>query len=312
MTSLAAAPPTAPSPAPGRPLEIEEWTNRYVVHPLSRRLVDVLEPTGITPNAVSVLGVVMAAAAGAAYYDLSWPAAALVGFVLHVAWHVFDGADGQLARRTGKASPYGELVDGVCDHLGQLFIYVAFALLLSRTLGVWAFALAAGAGVSRAAQASAYETCRRNYRRWVYGAGWIRQTLDSVEAGPGRWSGAGAALGRIYLAVSGLVSADDRAVETAMTALTAQPGPSADVARQTYRAHIQPVVKRASLLSANWRTCAAFVSMLAGGPLWYLLWELMGLNLAMLLLVGAERRANARLLAALANPAAPGAQAPAA
>jgi phosphatidylglycerophosphate synthase len=297
MTSLAA--PALDPPAPGRPIEIEEWTNRRLVHPLSRALVDLLLPTGISPNAVSVLGVVMAAGAGAAFLLLPWPAAALTGFAFHVAWHVFDGADGQLARRTGRASPNGELVDGICDHAGQLAIYLAFALLLSRSLGAWAFLLAAGAGVSRAAQASAYETCRRDYRRWVYGAGWIRQTLSTVEASASPWKRAAAHLGRLYLAVSAMVSADDRAVEAAMAALTAEPGARAGEARALYRAHRLPVVKRASLLSANWRTVAAFLSMLAGSPVYYLLWELVGLNLAMALLARTERTANARLLWAL-------------
>jgi hypothetical protein len=70
-------------------------------------------------------------------------------------------------------------------------------------------------------------------------------------------------------------------------------------ARALYREAMQPVVKRASLLSANWRTLAAFLSMLAGSPLWYLLWELLGLNVALLLLQGSERRAAARLVKAL-------------
>jgi len=241
----------------------------------------------------------LGAGAGAAYLWAPWPAGPFAGFALAVAWHVFDGADGQLARRTGRASPNGELVDGLCDHLGQLAIYLAFAVLLSRTLGGWAFALAAAAGVSRAAQASAYETCRKNYRRWVYGAGWIRQTLETVEAAPGAWSRVAAGLGRVYLAVSSRVTADDRAVEAAMSAMTAPGFRHATEARAAYRVHMLPVVRRASLLNANWRTVAAFLSMLAGSPLAYLLWEFVGLNLALVLLVGAERRAAERLLADL-------------
>ncbi len=46
-----------------RPSEVEEPTNRWFIHPMSRALVEVLIPTGITPNMVSVLGMVMAAAA---------------------------------------------------------------------------------------------------------------------------------------------------------------------------------------------------------------------------------------------------------
>ena len=239
-----------------------------------------------------------AAVAGVAYFALPWPFAALVGFAFHLAWHVFDGADGQLARRTGRASPSGELVDGICDHLGQLCIYVAFAVLLVPALGGWAFLLAVAAGLSRAVQANAYETLRRNYRRWVYGAGWIRQTLGATEAGAhGPGKRAMVALGRAYLAVSSRISADDSGVEAAMTARTA--GPDAAAARALYRETMQPLVKRASALSANYRTLAALLSMLAGSPLWYLLWEIVGLNLVLAAVVAAEARANRRLAAAL-------------
>src|SRR5665647_1552446 len=134
MTSLAAPAPPPSAPAPGRPLEIEEWTNRRIVHVLSRMLVDRLEPTGVSPNMVSVLGAAMAAAAGASFLLLPWPAAAFAGLVFGVAWHVFDGADGQLARRTGRASPNGELVDGICDHVGQTAVYLSLAIVLSRSL----------------------------------------------------------------------------------------------------------------------------------------------------------------------------------
>jgi phosphatidylglycerophosphate synthase len=298
MTALADSAPPPPPRAPGRPPEIEEWTNLRLVHPLSRRLVEALIPTGVSPNAVSMMGVVMAAVAGVAYFALPWPFAALVGFAFHLAWHVFDGADGQLARRTGRASPNGELVDGICDHLGQLCIYVAFAALLAPALGGWAFALALAAGLSRAVQANAYETLRRNYRRWVYGAGWIRQTLGATEAGAdGPWKRGMVALGRAYLAVSSRISADDSGVEAAMTARTA--GADAAAARALYQERMQPLVKRASALSANYRTLAALLSMLAGSPLWYLLWEIVGLNLVLAAVVAAEARANRRLAAAL-------------
>jgi phosphatidylglycerophosphate synthase len=38
--------------------------------------------------------------------------------MLHMGWHVLDGADGDLARMTGRASPQGELFDGICDYVG--------------------------------------------------------------------------------------------------------------------------------------------------------------------------------------------------
>ncbi|HTK35278.1 MAG TPA: CDP-alcohol phosphatidyltransferase family protein [Caulobacteraceae bacterium] len=264
-------------------------------------MVAVLIPTGVSPNAVSILGAVMAAAAAGAFVLLPWPASALVGLACLLGWHVFDGADGDLARRTGRASPNGELVDGLCDHLGQASIYLAFALMLSDGMGLWAWVLPLMAGLSRAGQASAYEACRRNYRRWVYDARWIRQTLArSDEAKGSAARRLKLALARTYVAISRLVSADDRAVEWTMERLTAEGGDVATTARQLYRRRMAPLVKRASTLSANYRSLAAFLSVLAGAPLGFVLYELVALNLVLVWLRWSEARANRDLVEALA------------
>ena len=87
-----------------------------------------------------------AAAAAICYARPAWPLSAFGGLPLMFAWHVLDGADGDLARRTGRASPNGELVDGICDHVSQVLIYVAFAFILQRSLGGWAWAIGGGGG----------------------------------------------------------------------------------------------------------------------------------------------------------------------
>ena len=300
MTSVAPPASPEPAPAPGRPAEIEEWSNRRLVHPLSRALVRALIPTGIAPNAVSALGTVMAALAGSAFVLLPWPASAGVGAAFLLGWHVFDGADGDLARRTGRASPNGELVDGICDHLGQAAVYIAFAVMLWPTLGPWALVLPTAAGVSRMVQASAYEGCRRNYRRWVYGARWIRQTLPTLEGtAKGPLDRLKIALARLYVTVSAGASADDRGVEAAMARALAPGGEAAAAARALYQARFQPLVKRASGLSANYRSLAMVVAVLAGAPILFPLWEIVALNLGLLALRRAEARANATLVSAL-------------
>jgi hypothetical protein len=161
--------------------------------------------------------------------------------------------------------------------------------------------LAFSAGLSRAVQASAYEGCRRNYRRWVYGARWIRQTLavadPEAESPLQRFK---VKRGLAYVVISRLVSADDRALEAAMERATDAGGEAAASARRLYRQSMLPVVKRASVLSANYRSLAAFLSVLAGVPVAFLLYELVALNAALVLLGAAEARANRGLIRALA------------
>src|SRR4051795_4096486 len=116
----------AGTPAARRP-EMDDWLNARVFHPLARRLARALVATPATPNAVSVGGGLLIVAAAILYTRLAWPESVLLGFLAHALWHVFDGADGDLARLTGKASPVGELVDGVCDYAGHIVLYVFLA-----------------------------------------------------------------------------------------------------------------------------------------------------------------------------------------
>ena len=294
------------NPPPGRPREIEAWTNVRLVHPVSHAVVDILLATPVTPNQVSLASVACAAGAAACYLDLSWPWAAFAGLACQFAWHVMDGADGDLARRSGRASPLGELIDGVCDHLSQVLIYVAFVFILQRHgWGPWAWVIASTAGASHFLQANVYETGRKTYRRWVYGAEWMRQTSASAagQRGPQR------ALASLYMAVSNLASPGEARIEAAMAPALAGDAESAAVARALYRDLYAPLVKSSGVLDSNTRTIAAFASVLAGSPMWFFLFEITVLNMALVWL-GRERRRRDDQLVSLLGASAQAASAP--
>jgi phosphatidylglycerophosphate synthase len=311
---MSSSPTAEDRPAQGRPVEIEEWLNRVLIHPLSRRLVTVLIPTGVTPNMVSVMGVVMAAIAAGLYGGLPWPVSALLGFVAHLGWHVFDGADGDLARRTGKSSPSGEVVDGICDYLSHVVIYLVLAMILagqfrSGQFGdispAWAWVLAILAGLSRAVQANHYESSRRTYQWWVYGMPWIRQGLSerAAETGPATpWDRIRTGLGGSYLAISRLVTPDDSELEPLRARLLT--GPKAPAMRQLYAEAHKPLLKRAGWLGALHETQAIFLSMLAMSPLWVFIYILVALNGLMLVSISGQKRANHKLAVALRELAA--------
>ena len=106
------APAQAPAKPNTRPTELQDPLNLHIYHPLARRLARVLSHTPVTPNMVSVFGGLMVVAAGVIYWGMDlwgwiWPIGALSGMALHLGWHVVDGADGDLARMTGRASPIG-------------------------------------------------------------------------------------------------------------------------------------------------------------------------------------------------------------
>ncbi|HEY5288892.1 MAG TPA: CDP-alcohol phosphatidyltransferase family protein [Caulobacteraceae bacterium] len=272
--------------APGRPLEIEAASNVYLVHPAARALATYLSRTAVTPNQVSIASVFASGCAAASYVAAPWPWNAFAGLALQFVWHVLDGADGDLARRTGRASPRGELIDGVCDHVSQGLIYIAFAIMAQRTVGGWAWAVAFAAAGSHFVQANAYETGRKAYRRFVYGAPWMRQT----GAGEGELGGL---LAHFYLAVSVVLSPGEAEVESAF-------GQSVDGSERPahlYRDAFAPIVKTSGILASNTRTLAAFIAVLVARPVWFFIFELTVLNAALFALAVWRARANGRFAA---------------
>lgn len=253
----------------GRIAEMQHPLDRALFHPLAARLAHTLAPTPITPNMVSIAGGLSVVFAGLLYTRLDWPQAAVLGFAAHLLWHVLDGADGDLARMTGRTSATGEVVDGLSDYAGHIVLYLMLAGAAFHAEGALIWYLAVGAGISRMVQANFYEVQRRQYLHWAHGVAWLR---TSVGAGP-PWMRSVAA---VYLGGARVLAPSypriDRAVDEPATT---------KAVRQTVRTLGPHAFAGSSLLGANWRTIALGMSMLAGSPLWFFLYEATLLNVVL-------------------------------
>jgi hypothetical protein len=222
---------------------------------------------------VSVAGALAIMLAALAYAQPLWPWSAALGLALHIGWHVLDGADGDLARLTGRSSPRGELIDGICDYAGHIVLYVTLGSIAATALGIGGWVLMAAAGASRVAQAAHYEGIRRQYQLLAYGTPWLANT-----AHPGRGLG-----GRKHPLVASYLWLTGKIVPHggALTEAAQDPGRS-EVLRGAMLAQGPQVLARMSVLSANYRTLAVGAAMLAGAPQWYFLFEVVLLNLVLL------------------------------
>ena len=83
---------------------------------------------GFTPNGITLLGfaVCVVSACLVAYEWLVW------GGVVFLAGGVLDLFDGALARLTGKATPFGALLDSVFDRLGEAALFVGLGVYILR------------------------------------------------------------------------------------------------------------------------------------------------------------------------------------
>ncbi|MSQ41226.1 MAG: CDP-alcohol phosphatidyltransferase family protein [Dehalococcoidia bacterium] len=91
---------------------------------LQAPLVRLLARTGVTPNQVTLLGLLLSVAA-AVLASQGWFLWA--GLTLAVG-SALDMVDGMLARSTGKASPQGALLDSVADRLGEAAVLLGLLL----------------------------------------------------------------------------------------------------------------------------------------------------------------------------------------
>lgn len=275
----------------GKPREVQGFLNRAVYHPAARRLATWLAASPVTPNMVSVAGAAMVVTTGVLYAYVTTPAAIALGFVLHLLWHVVDGADGDLARMTGRASASGEIVDGLCDYGGHIALYLMLGSALDDTLGGWAWVLAVGAGVSRIAQSVYAESQRRTYLWWVYNVAWLRTTGAR---------GASAGFAGLYLGISKRFSGGTETVDVLVAAAQHDPAERqriAELARQAGRRTLPLQIG----LGANPRTVLLGLSMIAGGPVWFFLIEATVLNVLMIASIVQQRRTCRRLAGLIAR-----------
>ena len=286
-----------------RTAEIEETTNLYFIHPLAACLVPVFARLHVSPNAVSVTGLLFGLLAGLAYYHYQSPLWAVTGFVMMLAWHVMDGADGQLARFTHSQSHLGKVLDGISDDATFAAVYTALALALAREYGPGVYALVIAAAACHLIQAATYEAQRQEYDFWGFG----RRSPQSAQADAGTIRvapGLLSALDRLFYGVLSFPAArvTERIRTTMTAALERQPEREA-LLRERYREMFAPMLRQWSMLSANYRTAGIFACALLKAPQYYFWFTLIGFNLIMVWLIHRQGERCRLLLTVLDAPA---------
>ncbi len=98
--------------------EMREWAQRRV-----RPVVLALDRLGLSPNAVSFIGLLISVLAG-------WVAAKgalFLGGIVLLVGSIFDMLDGNLARLQGKVSRQGAFLDSNFDRLAEAAVYTGLA-----------------------------------------------------------------------------------------------------------------------------------------------------------------------------------------
>ena len=293
---------------PKRPRELQDRLNYHLYHPLAWRLARILAHTPLTPNMVSVFGGLLVVAAGVVYFNmdstggpwaLGWPMGAMLGMALHMSWHVVDGADGDLARITGRTSPIGEMVDGICDYASHIVLYVLLAFVLTRQIGsgqAWAWTLAAGA--SHIVQSNHVEVQRRFYQYWTYSVPWLNNAKDNNAGLFGEktlFARLFEPIARGYLFLAAGMTPHARQIDEAVRqALAADDKPRLAAIRAEVAREQKPLLDFLKLLGPNPRAIVLGLGMIAGSPVYYFFYQVVVLNLLLLISVQLHNRAAKR------------------
>jgi phosphatidylglycerophosphate synthase len=121
------------------------------IHHVARVVVRPLAKTAVTPNQLTTvrLATGVAAAGMLAVGRDPWSDVAAGVFVLAM---VLDRADGDLARLTGKTSPFGHAYDLISDTTCNALIFLALGVgLRDGAFGAWAIPMGIAAGLAVAA-----------------------------------------------------------------------------------------------------------------------------------------------------------------
>lgn len=126
-------------------------SHNTLIHRVARVLIKPLLNSPVTPNHVTTvrLCVGLCAAAALAVGEPYWRN---LGAGLFVISMVLDRADGDLARQTGKGTPFGHKYDLVADSLCNTLLFIGLGVgLRESAFGLWAIPMGGAAGLSVAA-----------------------------------------------------------------------------------------------------------------------------------------------------------------
>jgi phosphatidylglycerophosphate synthase len=273
--------------APGRlafkAREIEELADVYFFRPVGMAFALAARELRLTPTAVTLIGTAVGVVGGVL---LARPDRALLGFLIIILHSVLDSSDGQLARMTGRSTEFGRLMDGVGGYVTHVAIYGGIiASAIARGSGGEVVALAVAAGLANVVHAQMYD-----YHRNTYIAIAVKGHAPAAADGrpPTGIVGRYEAMQR---SLSGLHPRVERTI-----ARRQQDGHVTGGDRARYRACFYWPVRGWNLLGDNTRFYAIGVCAWLGHVEWFLLFELIPMNLAFAALWLWQRAADRRFL----------------
>lgn len=277
--------------------DTEEWLDIHFTRPLGLLWARFFNHFDIHPNVVTILSIILGAAAGVMFYypDLTHT---LMGIFLLVWANLYDSADGQLARMAGKKTRWGRILDGFAGDVWFFTIYAAICLRLQEQpipgtdepWGVWIWLMAAVSGlICHGKQCQLADYYRNIHLYFIKGkSGSELDRFDALrkEFHSLSWSKDG--VWKLFLYFYGNYTRSQEQMTPAFqrfrAALSERYAGSelSDALRADFRKGSLPLMKYANILTFNTRAIVLYLSLLAGHPWFYFAFELVVMNILFL------------------------------
>lgn len=263
--------------------DTEEHIDLWFYRPLGFRLALIGEMFGWSPNAITVVGLLLGACTGLLCYPDNWMLN-LLGMLLLVIADICDSADGQLARMTGKFSRIGRILDGACGDVWFISIYVCICLRLMPEWSYWIWILAATSGYCHRMQA-AMADYYRNFHLYMVNGKKGSELDDSIALTEqykqiSWWNLLRKIAMWVYIGYTRTqesLTPQMQQLRVSMHAKYADGQIDAQVSSE-FRKLSFPLLKYTNILSFNWRAITLFISLMLGQPWLYFVVELTVFN----------------------------------
>ena len=259
--------------------DTEEWLDIHFTRPLGLMWANLFNRFNVHPNVVTLLSIILGAAAGVMFYypDLLHTVA---GILLLVWANLYDSADGQLARMTGKKTMWGRVLDGFAGDVWFFAIYAAICLRLTPEWGIWIWLLAAASGfIFHAKQCQLADYYRNIHLYFIKGkSGSELDNSQKLRADFRALTWRKDPVSKTFLYFYGNYTRSQEmqtpAFQRFYAALRGRFGEQIpQPLRDDFRRGSLPLMKYANILTFNTRAIVLYVVMLVGQPWLYFVFE---------------------------------------
>jgi hypothetical protein len=284
--------------------DTEEKLDLYFYRPFGFVIAKAAMQTPLTPTGLTIIGLAMGISSGYFFYHNESTQSLVIASVLLVMAGVFDSSDGQLARMGGKSTKLGLVLDGLCDNLVFASAYIGSTLTIAYILGPWTWPIALLAGACHSFQSSMLDYYNREYL--YFGVGKVNgdywnPTLTEARGEKSNAQGDDKifwALRFSWLWQQTQLSSRSDPLRLRWRELVN--GPRSEEFQAVYRDHNRLILRFWRLMGPNFHTILILVCVfLRRFDLYLLLGDILFLTIALLILRVAQKKADAKLIAAL-------------